>query len=214
MLKPTSHAAASAIKDKIASADHSDLKTSGFWISQIFMIIATITGVYLAAQAGLEQAIQFDEITGNQSNYYLRHSLHEEVSSNVKMLRTYNKEYFGRRISENELKMNTPELRQFVWTAMEQSPFTLETPSVFLNEIQNFYASVKKIMDNRINRVYGPTLASRLLTEQLDHMEKDVLPLLAKNITSLHEALTDAGVSIPVIDTQAEPVNTEKASDL
>ncbi|MAK91028.1 MAG: hypothetical protein CMI13_07325, partial [Oleibacter sp.] len=110
-----SAAAGIAIKEKLANADHSDLKTSSFWISQIFMIIATVAGVYLAAQAGLQQAIEFDNLTSTESNYYLRQSLYDEVDANVSLLRTYNKEFFSRPLQKNELEKNTPALRRFVW---------------------------------------------------------------------------------------------------
>ena len=148
-----------ALKEKLAKADHSDLKTSGFWISQSFMIIATIVGVYLAAQAGLDQAIVFDDITSKQSNYFLRQSLYDEVDANIIMLRKYNEEYFSRAVPKSELKQHTPKLRQFVWESMKFSPATLETPSYFLREIQAFYAELDQLIENGTSRVYGHSYA-------------------------------------------------------
>lgn len=34
--------------------DHGELKKTGFWLNQVFMIVSTIVGVFLAAQSGLE----------------------------------------------------------------------------------------------------------------------------------------------------------------
>ncbi|WP_028293497.1 hypothetical protein [Oceanobacter kriegii] len=192
----SSSKATSVLKDKVANADHSDLKTSGFWISQMLMIAATIIGVYLAAQAGLEQAIAFDDITSKQSNYYLRRSLYQEVSSNVTMLRSYNKEYFSRAIPKSQLKQHTPTLRQFVWRAMENSPATLETPSYFLTEVQDFYAETDALIELGVARVYGASHAGKLMTEQLDHIENDVLPKLANDVNTLAVELREAGISI------------------
>ena len=66
--------------------DHNDLGKSGFWISQMFVVAATIIGVYLAAHTGLQQAIAFDRLTSQESNYYLRKSLHDELADNVAVL--------------------------------------------------------------------------------------------------------------------------------
>ena len=191
-----SAAAGIAIKEKLANADHSDLKTSSFWISQIFMIIATVAGVYLAAQAGLQQAIEFDNLTSTESNYYLRQSLYDEVDANVSLLRTYNKEFFSRPLQKNELEKNTPALRRFVWESMKYSPSTLETPSYFLREIQGFYADIDLIMANRLSWAHGPSYASKLMTEQLDHIENVVLPKLADNTRQLAQELKDAGMDV------------------
>ncbi|MCD8523849.1 MAG: hypothetical protein LRY66_13760 [Saccharospirillaceae bacterium] len=169
------------VKEKLANADHRELTSSGFWIGHLLMIAATIAGVYLAAQAGLQQAILFNDITSKETNYYLRQSLHDEVSINVKILRQYNEDYFGRGISVQELKQNNPKISRYVWEAMKFSPNTLETPSYFLSEIQNFYRNVDDLIEKREKFTYGPTHASKLLVEQLDRMEKTVLPKLAAN---------------------------------
>ena len=59
-VKPQVGAAAEPIK-RFPKLDNQELVKTSFWISQVFMIIATIVGVYLAAQEGLSQAIIFDE---------------------------------------------------------------------------------------------------------------------------------------------------------
>jgi len=207
MSTTTPHKPILGLKEKIASADHSDLKTSGFWISQLLMIIATIVGVYLAAQAGLEQAIAFDDITSKQSNYYLRRSLYQEVSSNIELLKDYNKEYFSKAIPKSELKQHTPKLRQFVWASMQYSPATLETPSYFLIEVQDFYAELDNLIELGVARVYGASHAGKLMTEQLQHMEQEVLPALARDLEILKSELNNAGIEVSdnTANTQAAP---------
>lgn len=66
--------------------DHRDLIRSSFWVGQIFMLIATVMGVFLAAQSGLEQALTFDSITRMESNYYLRKSLQDELTDNAQQI--------------------------------------------------------------------------------------------------------------------------------
>lgn len=191
------------VKEKLLSADHSELQSSAFWVGHILMVAATIAGVYLAAQAGLQQAILFDDITSKQSNFYLRQSLYEEVSSNVTILRDYNSEYFSRSISAQELKQNNPKLSRYVWDTMKYSPFTLETPSYFLMEVQSFYRQVDDLIEKGEKRTYGASYAGKMLTELLDHMEKDVLPALKNNSDSLAQELKAVGVDV-VLTRKAE----------
>ena len=111
---------------KIRELDHGDLQKSGFWVSQVFVVLATIIGVYLAANAGLEQAIRFDNIKAQEQNYHLRASLHDELQDNASVLRRYVEEVLRR--NPHDLKPQHPALSEFVWETMRYSPATFETP--------------------------------------------------------------------------------------
>ncbi|WP_249313050.1 hypothetical protein [Pseudoalteromonas ruthenica] len=41
----------------LQQVDNKELRSTGFWLNQVFLVLSTIFGVYLAAQSGLEQAI-------------------------------------------------------------------------------------------------------------------------------------------------------------
>lgn len=64
------------------TVDNKELKSTGFWLNQLFLVFSTIFGVYLAAQSGLEQALKFDSFSKMEDNYYLRTSLYDEVKDN------------------------------------------------------------------------------------------------------------------------------------
>jgi cytochrome bd-type quinol oxidase subunit 1 len=49
-----------ALRNKLPKLDSGEIKTISFWIAQVFIIVSTIIGVYLAAQSGLTQALKFD----------------------------------------------------------------------------------------------------------------------------------------------------------
>lgn len=63
--------------------ESSEVKKPSFWISQIFILMATILGVYLAATQGFKQAVQFEHIMGQKSTYYLQSSIKNELSLNI-----------------------------------------------------------------------------------------------------------------------------------
>lgn len=180
--------------------DHQDLSSSGFWIGHLMMIVATITGVYLAAQAGLQQAILFDDVSSRQSNYYLRQSLYEEVKDNIAVLRQYDKEFLSARASVKQVQENPPRISRYVWQTMKYSPATLETPSFFLGHIRRFYAEVDHIVAQRESFTYAPSYASELMNKQLDHIENDVLPKLEDNIKDLAEYLKQYDVNVSEIN--------------
>jgi len=179
--------------------DHQDLSSSGFWIGHLLMIIATIVGVYLAAQAGLQQAILFDDVTARQNNYFLRQSLYEELQDNVEILREYDKKYLSRGISANQLKANSPKVSRYVWETMKYSQTTLETPSYFLGETRRFYAQIDDIITKRESFTYAPAFASKLMKEQLDNIENKVLPRLKANTEYLADYLRQFDVKVDEI---------------
>src|SRR5690606_35824840 len=74
------------LKERIRNTDHTELKSSGFWIGHFLMILATIIGVYLAAQAGLKQAILSDEITNLKQGHHVRSPLVDEFQDNIQLL--------------------------------------------------------------------------------------------------------------------------------
>lgn len=182
---------------KIKQLDHGDLQKSGFWVSQVFVVLATIIGVYLAANAGLEQAIRFDNIIAQEHNYYLRASLHDELQDNSRELRAYVNDVLKR--NPYDLKDHSPALSQFVWETMRYSTATLETPSEFLTEGRRFYADTASIIEKAENRVYGATHAAKLMTAVLDRMEQETLPKLKANYQALGESLKLDGVDIALL---------------
>lgn len=189
-------APAKGIGRKIQHMNHGDLASSGFWLSQVFMVAATIIGVYLAAQAGLEQAIRFDEISDRENRYYLQRSLHEELGDNVAVLRTYVDEVLNKQQTIEQLKQRRPALDRFVWETMRYSNVTLQTPTYFLIEAKRFYTDTETILDKVTSWTYGSGYATKLLTAEADHMEEEVLPRLKSNYEALAAELSTMGVEV------------------
>ncbi|MDL2314358.1 hypothetical protein LJC36_05195 [Desulfovibrio sp. OttesenSCG-928-C14] len=159
-----------------------ELQSAGFWISQLFIILATALGVFLAANQGFKLAIEFDNIKSVENNYYLRKSLQSELASNVEYIREY--------ISKVERRIDKPELvlETFVWDSMTYSSSALETPPALLKEAQMFYRRAREIMAtpyyNNINK-------ANFLRELAEHVEKNVLPQFEKNTRELKDWLKD-----------------------
>ncbi|WP_394391533.1 hypothetical protein [Shewanella woodyi] len=184
---PSQPQASSEPVKRFPQLDNKELIKSSFWISQVFMIIATVTGVFLAAQEGLSQAITFDTLTNKQNNYYLRHALYDEVSDNVQELNEYRENIVGK--STSSIKNFHPNMATFVWENMRYSQYTLETPSAILSEIRRFYIQAEDIVNKIENRVYGAQYGGDLLEALTEKISTKTLPALKANYTELAEEL-------------------------
>lgn len=180
----------------VAKLSNEELRSSSFWLSQLFMIAATIMGVYLAASTGLQQALQYGTYQKMEDNYYLRMSLYDEVSDNAQQLRTFVDEVLAKSRPTKEMQNRRPNLDRYVWTTMQYSPTTLETPSRLLSEIRRFYAAAERIMDQAEKRFIGAKFAAKELEEKLQLIEEDILPALKTSAEQLQQALAKDGIEV------------------
>lgn len=174
--------------------DHQELTKSSFWVGQIFMIIATVIGVYLAAVEGLNQAIKFDHLTSLEKNYHLQKSLADEYQDNLHYLTEF--EQFLKSGGRYDAHKDTPQLDHFIWEAMKYSPATMETPSGILSGIRRTYSQTERTMALLQAGKIGVPYARQELEKIRSHGEADVLPRLQQSIATIQAHLQDAGVSL------------------
>lgn len=175
-----------------AMGGHNDeVRKPSFWISQFFVLLATVLGVYLAATQGFNQAINFDNIQSDKKNYYLRKSLHNELASNVVIVR----EYLAKVKSGSHAQQAPTPLNTFVWESMKFSDTTLETPSDILGAAQNFYRQIPEIQ-SKVGNLLGVAFASKLIEEQLTRIESETLPALEKSAAEIEARLHRKGINV------------------
>lgn len=174
--------------------DNTELIKTSFWVSQIFIIIATVVGVYLAAQEGLSQAIKFDALSNMQNNYHLRHALYDEVSDNVEILSHYADTV--ETVSSNSLVKMHPQMGLFVWDNMRYSANALETPSDILSDIRRLYLESEKITSNIETRHYSVSYGKDQLQNVLSKIKEDTLPKLKTNYETLSKELKDNDIAV------------------
>ena len=191
--KETVASTASRLSKKI---DNAELIKSSFWISQIFIIVATVTGVYLAAQEGLSQALLFESLNSKENNYYLRAALDSEISDNIKTLEQY--AAFLTKKNPYDLKEHSPKLAHFVWDNMKFSSYTLETPSHLLSSARRFYNESDDLIAKIESRYYGRTHGSKLILELAENMTNNGLRQLKENHHFLAEELRESGVILSI----------------
>gem|GEM_PF-401328 len=174
--------------------DNADLIKSSFWISQIFMVIATVAGVFLAAQEGLSQALLFENLNSKEKNFYLQHALSDELSDNITTLSEY-----ATLLKENtpyDIKAHHPMVDMFVWNNMKYSSNALETPSQILSAVRRYNTKTATLIHQIESRQLGAKHGAKLLEELNTKVRDGALKALVANYSKLHQELTEAGMDV------------------
>ena len=166
--------------------DTTEVRKASFWVNQIFVLFATVIGVYLASSQGFKQAVAYEKLMSDKSSYYLRLSLRSELADNVQLVKAYAAKLKtgGFAARKEPFRLDT-----FVWDSMKFSPSALETPSVLLTGSRNFYRNVADIQAKVADNTYGVENAIKLLNGLTDSMEKEILPLFDTDIKELRDLL-------------------------
>lgn len=179
--------------DTPSGVDTREAKRLSFWISQFFILAATVIGVYLAANQGFKQAIAYGDIQSARSNYYLRKSLQNEIVDNLVLVRGYMQKIEKGNLADRKAPFR---LDTFVWESLKFSSATLETPSELLTASRQFYRQVAEIQEKVANNDYGAGHAVKLLTALVEQVEKEVLPKFDANTNEIKADLKKKGIDV------------------
>ncbi|WP_392561468.1 hypothetical protein RHO12_10000 [Orbus sturtevantii] len=169
-----------------------EIKKASFWVSQIFIIIATVLGVFLAASQGYKQAVQFENMKSEKESYYLQKSLQYELQDNILLLKEYmaklqKSNYYGAR--------NEPlNFYSLIWDNMKYSSSTLATPPEFLRQAQGFYREVARLHEGIAKSDVSIENGLKQLRIQIDLVEKDLIVGLENNTQIIKQHLSDTDI--------------------
>ena len=143
-----------------------------FWIGNFFVVFSTILGVYLAAHAALETAIQFEAVRADRDSYYVRTSLHNELEHNIDVYEEIIKNYRDGKsgYSKNSQWQNHPEY--FVWESLKSSPALITTPPEILAGVANFYKYSGLVIEKLSKR--GPTNDTVYIANKFNEKIKNI----------------------------------------
>lgn len=170
-----------------------ETKKLSFWVSQLFILLATVVGVYLASSQGFKQALAYGEVQSARTNYYLRKSLRNEIADNLVVIENYMENVGSGSPSARQAPLN---LDTFVWDCLKASSNTLETPSELLRESRKFYRGVEDVHQKIANQTFAVGYGKQQLQTLVDHMKKEVLPEFDKDLSSLQNYLKGNGIQV------------------
>ena len=176
--------------------------TKEFWLSHVLVIISTVFAVYLAAQAGLSTAIEFESIQSDRNSYYLQSSLLDEFKDNTDQVIEMCEVCLDDRYSLYLGQKGKHNLDKFIWISMQDSADTFEVPSVILTGVRRYYKSADKTIYSVTNADYGRSwnqYYSRqipTLLKETKEIKEKLIPIMEKEIASLKNKLESNGVEL------------------
>lgn len=171
-----------------------------FIVAQIFTILATILGVYLAGYVGFQRTLEYDRLTKAQQQANLLQSMQAELKDNTERLRAFVPAL--EKTQEGEpVYRDWPRLRLFVWRASAENSALFDVPPQTLVAIQAFYEEMGDLLANNAVRDAFRHLTTsniadrRSFTEQFDKQlklaEATLLPSLAQAAASSEMVVRD-----------------------
>jgi hypothetical protein len=167
-----------------------------FWVSNLVIVLSTVLGVYLAAQAGYRTALDFELARTERESFYMRRALLDELKDNLTQA-----DEISKNMAENgwRFKNSDPEvfkLQGYVWETMKQQSTTFQIPSEVLTGVRRYYdrsGAYAKALG--VGQGTAIEAANSWMKDTQDVREK-VVPAMERDIAQLKEKLVKRGVQI------------------
>ncbi len=167
---------------------------SRFWIGQIMVILSTVLGVYLAANAGFERAIEFDAMVNKRSAYRLLGSLEAELKDNITIVNklTENLQLVNK---DRTYMLRRHQTGKFIWQAMLESDHTFQVPAEVLTGVRRYYKNLEILRYELENSKIPSSYFITRIKEEHSILEKTVLPKIDNEKQHLGEILSQLDIS-------------------
>ena len=169
-----------------------------FWIGNLFVVFSTVLGVYLAAHAALETAIEFEAVRADRDSYYVRTSLHNELNQNISVYEKIIDNYRNGKGGYHKKDQWAKHPEYFVWESLKSSHALLTTPPKILAGVTDFYKYSGIVMEKFNSR--GPTNDTVYMANQFDEKIKEfkagTMLQLEKNLATLKQELSKQNIEL------------------
>lgn len=169
-----------------------------FWIGNLFVVFSTVLGVYLAAHAALETAIEFEAVRADRDSYYVRTSLHNELNQNISVYEKIIDNYRNGKGGYHKKDQWTKHPEYFVWESLKSSPALLTTPPEILAGVTEFYKYSEIVMEKFSTR--GPTNDTIYMANQFDEkiieFKAGAMQLLERNLATLKQEMKEHKIDL------------------
>lgn len=82
-----------------------------FWVSNLVIMASTVLGVYLAAQAGYQTALQFEVSRNERDGYFMRRALLDELKDNLDAVKTWGEDFQAHLNKDEAIQAHMEELK-------------------------------------------------------------------------------------------------------
>jgi hypothetical protein len=173
-----------------------------FIAAQVFTILATVLGVYLAGYVGFQRTLEYDRYVKAQQQADLLNAVHAELRDNAARV----KEFANRIEPDGSTYLGEwPRLRLYVWHAAGQTTSAFDIPPVALSGMQAVYDDLGEALTNTRAREWFKTSTSFFASDRR-MLKENLLRNVKTAETELLPALqAAASVSAGLIEKYGEP---------
>ncbi|RDH84817.1 MAG: hypothetical protein DIZ80_04960 [endosymbiont of Galathealinum brachiosum] len=161
-----------------------------FWISHIIIIVSTVLGVYLAAGAGFDVAVEFEKTRMDRELYYMESALLSEIRDNTEYASSYSTGYLKGEINFKQGANN--ELDTFIWTTMTNTGHSFQIEAELLTQVRRFYSNVSKNL--RLLSEGRNAFAAKEIKRLSEEASLKLIPEMEKNILKKYASLKERNI--------------------
>jgi hypothetical protein len=162
-----------------------------FFAGQIFTIIGSVVGIYLAGYVSFQRTLEYDRLVKAQQKSDLLTATREELKQNVVRLQKFN-ERLPADVGTGVTGPEWPHLRLFVWQAAGRSSSAFDIPAQVLTVMQALYGDLDMMLNDAEahknfrsltqSNVFDRTRYKERLTTELKLAEASIVPALDNEI--------------------------------
>jgi hypothetical protein len=170
-----------------------DQGNAEFWVSNLIIVLSTVLGVFLAAQAGYRTAIDFELTRGDREGYYMRRALLDEVKDNLDQADQWSKWMIENGWRARDGNPDAYKLQSYVWETMKQQAITFQLAPAVLTGLRRYYDNAGTHALN-LARGQGTAVdAAKAFIEDTKKVREETLPAMEKDIATLKSRLERRG---------------------
>ncbi len=165
-----------------------------FWLAQVFLVLATVLGVFLAAQAGFRTALQYEQLAAQRTVYHLLSALEAEVGDNAERMA----DAAATLQRQGDLRQ-IPEIygpRRFVWHTMIQTPDTFRVPADIVTGVRRYYDEVEKLLLDLERQTISRKYFSERVAELNENLRANALAHMAVVRARIADDFASAGYEL------------------
>ena len=167
-----------------------------FWVSNAVIVLSTVLGVYLAAQAGYATAVNFEQVRNDREGYFMRKALLDELKDNLdeadKTSAWVAKD--GWRMQGGNAEVFMPQ--NYVWDAMKESTVTFSIPAQILTGVRRYYAAAQVVARQYAIGQGTAMDGAKQSVAEVKKVRETIIPELERDIERLRAALQQAGFPV------------------
>ena len=142
-----------------------------FIFGQIFTIIATILGVYLAGYVGFQRTVEHDILVNAQQQSNLLRAMQAEMKNNTERLQSF-ATVLEKTMDGEPVYREWPRLHLFIWRASAENPTVFDTPPQTLADMQAFYEGIGDMLGTAETRNMFRSITSSNIHDRKQFIER------------------------------------------